>query len=67
LVGVGAAPVTVNVINNANSEVTTTETTNPDGSRIIEVMIIGKVKEGLAKGTFDQSLKQAFGLSRRGI
>lgn len=65
--GVGAAAVTINVINNSNSEVTTSETTTADGGRIIEVMIVGKVREGIANGSFDQSLKQSFGLQRKGI
>jgi tape measure domain-containing protein len=65
--GVGAAGVVINVINNSNADVQTQETTNADGSRTIDLLIVGKVKEGIVNGMFDNSLKQSFGLQRRGI
>ncbi len=67
VLGVGAAPVNVNIINQSGGEVSTSEKTGPDGSRIIEVMILGKVKEGIANGAFDQTMKASYGLQRRGI
>jgi phage-related minor tail protein len=65
--GVGAAGVVINVINQSESEIKTTESTSADGGRMIEIMILGKVKEGFANGSFDQSLKQSFGLQRKGV
>jgi len=66
--GVTAAPsnVTVNVINNAGVETEQRETTGPNGDKIIDVIILNKVKEGFANGSFDRQLSQQYGLRRRG-
>jgi lambda family phage tail tape measure protein len=60
------ANVTVNIINQSGNEVQQRETTNARGDKILEVLILGTVKEGFAGGSFDKQLKQQYGLNRRG-
>lgn len=59
--------VTVNVINQAtDSEVTQTETTGKDGSRILDILIKSKVQETFANGGMDRTMSQMYGVQRRG-
>jgi lambda family phage tail tape measure protein len=59
--------VTVNVVNNSSDvQATTKESKGADGSRIIDVMIVNKVKEGIANGMFDKQFSQTYGMKRRG-
>ncbi len=60
------SPVYVNIQNMTGGEVTTSESTGPDGARTIDILIKNKVSEGLASGSFDKVLKQSYGLNRRG-
>lgn len=60
------APVIVNVINNSGAEATTTETAGPNGERVIQVMIEGKVKEMFGRGAMDKTMNQLYGMNRRG-
>lgn len=64
--GVGATPVTVNIINNSGAEVTKTESQGPNGERILEVLIASKTREIFANGTMDKTMRQVYGLNRRG-
>jgi len=66
--GVQGTPpvVNVNIINNAGAEVETRETTNENGERSIEVLIVGTVKNALSKGSFDRQFGTQYGLRRRG-
>lgn len=64
--GVGAAPVTINVINNNGSKVSTTETKNSNGSVRIDVMIEDMVEKGIVGGRFDSAMTASYGVSRRG-
>lgn len=57
---------TVNIINQTGSEVKTEERTEPGGGRVLDVIIMGKVKEGMMNGYFDQTMSQSWGLKRRG-
>jgi len=52
--GVQAAPsnVIVNVNNQTGAEATQTESTNANGDRVIDILIINKVKEGFSKRSF---------------
>lgn len=59
-------PVTVNIINNTPSEVTTKETVGPAGDRTIEVLIVNKVREGIATGSFDRVMSSSYGVNRKG-
>ncbi len=59
-------PVTVNVINQSGNEVKQTQTSGPNGEKTLEILITGKVREGIASGKFDKILGQAYGLNRRG-
>lgn len=59
-------PVTVNVINQSGAQASTTESTGPSGEKIIEVLIINKVREGIVSGKFDGANKSAYGLNRKG-
>lgn len=63
----GSAPVNINIINNTSSEITQKETTDSTGARTIEILIQGKVKEGIMNGQFDSAMKSSFGLNRKGI
>ncbi len=60
------SPVIVNIINNSGAQVEQKETTASDGSKQIEVLIHGKVKEGIASGMYDKTFGQAYGMKRRG-
>lgn len=66
--GVQSTPanVIVNIVNQAGTEVEQRETTQPDGTRIIDVLVTAKVKEGIARGDFDRAFQTSFGLSRKG-
>lgn len=59
-------PVTVNIINQSGNEVQQRETTGPNGEKAIDILITGKVKEGVASGKFDRVFNQAYGLNRKG-
>ena len=58
--------VVVNVINNSDSVIEQRETTNQDGSKQIDILIVSKVKEHFAKGTFDRTMADQYGVKRRG-
>jgi len=58
--------VSVNIINNSGGQVEQTESTGPEGERQIEILIHGKIKEGIASGKFDRTFQQAYGITRRG-
>jgi lambda family phage tail tape measure protein len=67
--GVKAAPsnVVVNVINQSGAETEQRESVGQDGTRIIDILIVNKVREGFASGAFDRQLGEQYGLRRRGI
>lgn len=60
------SPVNVTVINNASADVSTRETVGPGGDRVLEILIENKLREGIAKGSFDKSFNAAYGIRRRG-
>jgi hypothetical protein len=64
--GVAGSPVIVNVNNNMSesAEVQVQETNRADGTKQIDVMIIKKIKQAIADGTLDRSMRGAYGLSR---
>lgn len=59
-------PVTINIVNQSGSEVQQSESFGPNGERTIEILIQGKVREGIASGRFDTVMKQSYGLHRKG-
>lgn len=59
-------PVTVNIINQSGTDVQQKETTGPNGEKTIEVLITGKVREGIISGKFDRAMSSAYGLNRKG-
>ena len=62
-----SANVTVNVINQSeDTETRQTERSGENGERIIDVLILNKVKEGFASGAFDKQMNSQYGLRRRG-
>jgi lambda family phage tail tape measure protein len=67
--GVKATPsnVTVNVINQSGAETEQRESVDSEGNRIIDILIINKVREGFANGAFDRQLGNQYGLRRRGV
>ena len=57
----------MNIINQSSDiEVSQAERTGPGGEQILDVMISKKVNEGIAKGSFDKSMRAAFGVTRKG-
>jgi tape measure domain-containing protein len=61
-----AAPVTVNIVNNSNSEITQQESTGAGGEKILDIIIKAKVNEGIASGAFDKSMAQSYAIRRKG-
>lgn len=61
------APVYVNIVNNSGGDVEQSESTGPGGEKTLEIIIHGKVRDGIASGKFDKSFQTAFGLNRRGV
>jgi lambda family phage tail tape measure protein len=64
--GGGGSNVQINIINNSGAEVTTSERKNGENERVIDVLIVAKVKEGLANGSFDKQFSSQYGLRRKG-
>jgi hypothetical protein len=58
---------TINIVNNTQSEVTTQESSGPNGEKVIEFLITNKVKEGLASGLYDKQMQMAYGIRRKGV
>ena len=56
----------IQIINNTSSEVSVRENQTSDGLRSIEVMIDAKVNKGFSEGKYDSSLKNNFGVMRKG-
>lgn len=63
--GDSGANVSITIINNTGEEVSTEESTTDD-MREIKIVIGKAVEEQIANGRFDSSLKNRFGLARRG-
>jgi phage-related minor tail protein len=59
-------PTIVNIYNNSGQEVQTKEGSGPNGERTLDVIIQSKVKEGFATGAFDKTMRQAYGITRKG-
>jgi hypothetical protein len=54
------------VINQSGNQVEQRETSGPNGERMVEVLIMSKVKEAIGGGALDKTFQQAFGLRRQG-
>lgn len=65
-VAASVTPVTINVINQSGNNVEQRETTGPNGEKTIDILITGKVREGIASGKFDKVMQQSYGVSRKG-
>jgi phage-related minor tail protein len=65
-VSASVTPVTVNIINNSNSNVEQRETTGPGGEKTIDIIIAGRVRDGIISGKFDSAFKQSYGINRKG-
>jgi len=64
--GSGGSNVVVNIINNSNAQVETSEKETPDGKEI-EVVISTVVKQGLANGNYDDQMSSRYGTNVKGI
>jgi phage-related minor tail protein len=62
--GVEASPTNITIINNAGAEVQTSEVTNSDGSKQIDILIERKVKDMFGSGSMDKSMRSSYGLTR---
>lgn len=65
-VAASGSNVQVNVINQGGGEVEQRESTDSKGNKVIDIIILSKVKEGFTSGAFDKTMAQAYGLRRRG-
>jgi hypothetical protein len=65
--GVAASPTIINITNNTPSTVSTSESTNSDGTKVIDVLIAQKVKTLLTNGSMDRTMRSAYGLSRQPV
>jgi lambda family phage tail tape measure protein len=65
--GVSGGGTTVNIINNSGSEITQTQSTGADGSKVIDILIANKTKDLFASGGMDKTMKLAYGLNRKGV
>lgn len=62
--GKGGGDVHVNVYSSGGGDVRTQESRGPDGSRMIDVYIDTRVREGMTGGQFDQSMAARYGQQR---
>ena len=62
--GMGSANVVVN--NYTSADVTTTEGTNPAGERVLEIEIRDRVKGLFSSGAMDATMRQNYGIRRKG-
>jgi lambda family phage tail tape measure protein len=67
--GVSASVTPVNIVinNNSSAQIQQTETTGANGEKTIEILVINKVREGIASGRLDKVMDQSYGLKRRGV
>lgn len=65
--GVKASPTIINVNNNNDSAVTVSERTNSDGSKEIDIAIERKVRNMIAGGKLDSTMRSAYGISRQPV
>lgn len=63
--GVGASPVTVNILNKSDANVTEQHHDNADGERVIDILIERKVRGMVADGSLDRGMRSAYGVSRQ--
>ena len=59
-------PVVVNITNNSGAEISQTESSGPNGERMIDILITSKVKEAFASGAMDRTMSTAYGIRRKG-
>lgn len=59
------ASMSVNIENNSGVPAVATETTGPDGQKIVAV-VIGQVNQSIARGTFDGAMGTRYGVKFRG-
>lgn len=59
--------VVVNIINQSGNEVEQKETTNPDGSRQLDILVTARVKDAFSNGAMDRTMSSLYGLRRKGV
>jgi len=64
--GGGGTSVIVNVHADQGAEIQQEESTNSDGTRVLDIYIQNKVKEGFAQGAFDATMRNVYNLRRKG-
>ena len=60
------SPVIVNIVNQNNSEIEQKESTDSSGNKVLDVIIKTKVQESFTNGSMDKTMKNIYGLQRRG-
>jgi phage-related minor tail protein len=65
-VAAGGSSTQVNIYNSNGGEVTTQERQDPNGGKIIDIMIKKAVASGIASGDFDKAMGSTYGLRRQG-
>lgn len=56
----------INIVNQSTAQVEQRETTNSQGDRVLELVILNTVKDGIASGKLDRQFSNSYGLNRRG-
>lgn len=64
--GVQSGGTTVNVVNNSGGEASVKETKTANGGTRIDVMIESAIDSAIARGRFDKTMQNVFGMRRRG-
>ena len=65
-VAAGGSSTQVNIYNSNGGTVTTQERQDPNGGKIIDIMIKKAVASGIASGDFDKAMGSTYGLRRQG-
>jgi HAMP domain-containing protein len=65
-VAAGGSSTQVNIYNSNGGTVTTQERQDPNGGKIIDIMIKKAVASGIASGEFDKAMGSTYGLRRQG-
>jgi hypothetical protein len=64
-----ASPVMVQVIDQRGANAPpaeVTETTGPDGQRVIRMLILAETRNAIANGSLDRDMRASYGIARRG-
>jgi lambda family phage tail tape measure protein len=64
--GVGAAPVSIEINNYSGAQISQSESVDTNGNKRISILVEKAVEDGFATGRFDKTMRNSFGLARKG-